>query len=108
MRNLIVVGFKDRYRAADVLNQLRQMDFDWVVDLDDAVAVYRDSKGRLRMQQSYDLTTGEGAAWGGIWGSLIGAALSLPFAGPVARERSSPRVSRHRSRGRRHRRGVRC
>jgi uncharacterized membrane protein len=79
MRNLIVVGFKDSYRAADVLNQLRQMNFDWVVDLDDAVAVVRDSKGRLRIQQSYDLTRADGATLGGIWGSLIGAALAIPF-----------------------------
>ena len=81
MRQLIVVGFKDRYRAADVLNQLRQMNFDWVVDLEDAVAIYRDDKGRLRIQQSYDMTSGEGAAWGGLWGSLLGAALAIPFTG---------------------------
>jgi uncharacterized membrane protein len=84
MRQLIVVGFKDRYRAADVLNQLRQLNFDWVVDLDDAVAVYRDYKGKLRMQQSYELTTGDGAALGGMWGSLIGAALAIPFTGGVS------------------------
>src|SRR5215469_3023601 len=78
----LVVGFKkDKYRASDVLDQLRQLDFDWVIDLDDAVAVYRDYDGKLRVQQSYDLTTGEGAAWGGLWGSLIGAALAIPFTG---------------------------
>ena len=57
MRQLVVVGFKDRYQAMDVLNQLRAMDFHWVVELDDAVAVYRDVKGKLRIQQSYDPTT---------------------------------------------------
>ena len=82
MSELVVVGFKkDKYRASDVLDQLRQLDFDWVIDLDDAVAVYRDYDGKLRVQQSYDLTTGEGAAWGGLWGSLIGAALAIPFTG---------------------------
>jgi len=77
---LVVVGFRqDKYRASDVLDQLRQLDFDWVIDLDDAVAVYRDYDGKLRVQQSYELTTGEGAAWGGLWGSLIGAILAIPF-----------------------------
>jgi uncharacterized membrane protein len=74
------VGFKnDKYRASDVLDQLRQLDFDWVIDLDDAVAVYRDYDGKLRVQQSYELTTGQGAAWGGLWGSLIGSILAIPF-----------------------------
>jgi uncharacterized membrane protein len=80
MSQLIVVGFKqDMYRASVVLNKLTAMDFSWVVDLHDAVAVYRDYKGKLRVDQSYQMTTREGAGWGAFWGSLIGATLALPF-----------------------------
>jgi uncharacterized membrane protein len=80
MAELIVVGFKkDMYRASEVLNNLLDMNDDWVVDLHDAVAVYRDNKGKLRVDQSYQMTTGEGAAWGGLWGLLIGATLAIPF-----------------------------
>jgi uncharacterized membrane protein len=83
MSNLIVVGFKkDMYRASEVLNQLIVMNESWAVDLRDAVAVYRDYNGKLRIDQSYQMTTGEGAAWGGLWGSLIGltfAAILAPF-----------------------------
>ena len=69
MAQLIVVGFKkDMYRASEVLNQLQDMDDDWVVDLHDAVAVYRDYNGKLRVDQSYQMSTGEGAGWGGLWG----------------------------------------
>src|SRR6516162_8387770 len=82
MAKLIVVGFKkDMYRASEVLNQLQAMNDDWVVDLHDAVAVYRDYKGKLRVDQSYQMTTGEGAGWGGLWGSLIGLTLAIPFTG---------------------------
>jgi uncharacterized membrane protein len=82
MANLIVVGFKkDMYRASDVLNQLQGMQEDWAVDLHDAVAVYRDYNGKLRVDQSFQMTTGEGAGWGGLWGSLIGATLAIPFTG---------------------------
>jgi uncharacterized membrane protein len=88
MAQLIVVGFKkDQYRASEVLNQLQAMDDDWVVDLHDAVAVYRDYNGKLRVDQSYQMTTGEGAGWGGFWGSLIGltlAASSAVAAGTLA------------------------
>ena len=82
MAQLIVVGFKrDLYRASEVLNQLQGLNDDWVVDLHDAVAAYRDYNGKLRIDQSYQMTTGEGAGWGALWGSLIGATLAIPFTG---------------------------
>jgi len=82
MAQLIVVGFKkDMYRASEVLNKLQDMDDDWVVDLHDAVAVYRDYNGKLRVDQSYQMTTGEGAGWGTLWGSLIGLTLAIPLTG---------------------------
>jgi uncharacterized membrane protein len=82
MAELIVVGFKkDMYRASEVLNTLQEMNESWVVDLHDAVAVYRDYGGKLRVDQSYQMTTGEGAAWGGLFGGLIGALLAAPFTG---------------------------
>ena len=82
MAELIVVGFKNQmYRASEVLNELLSMNDDWVVDLHDAVAVYRDYNGKLRVDQSYQMTTGQGAAWGGLWGLLIGATLAIPFTG---------------------------
>src|SRR6476469_1917893 len=82
MAELIVVGFKkDMYRASEVLNTLNDMNNSWIVDLQDAVAVYRDYDGKLRVDQSYQMTTGEGAGWGGLFGGLIGAMLAAPFTG---------------------------
>jgi uncharacterized membrane protein len=82
MAQLIVVGFKkDMYRASEVLNQLLGLDDDWAVDLHDAVAAYRDYNGKLRVDQSYQMTAGEGAGWGGLMGSLIGLTLAIPLTG---------------------------
>src|SRR5262244_924163 len=82
MAELIVVGFKkDMYRASEVLNTLQDMNDSWTVDLHDAVAVYRNYKGKLRVDQSYQMTTGQGAAWGGLFGGMIGALLAAPFTG---------------------------
>jgi uncharacterized membrane protein len=84
MAQLIVVGFKkDMFRASTVLTELQTMDYDWVVDLHDAVAVYRNNNGKLRVDQSYHMTTGQGAGWGGLVGSLIGLALvaTIPLTG---------------------------
>ena len=80
MSQLIVVGFKqDMYRASEVLNRLTALNDNWVLDLRDAVAVYRDYSGKLRVDQSYQLTTGEGAGWGAFWGAVIGSLIALPF-----------------------------
>lgn len=82
MAELIVVGFKNNMiRASEALNMLKDMNSSWVVDLHDAVAVYRDYDGRLRVDQSYQMTTGQGAGWGGLFGGMIGALLAAPFTG---------------------------
>ncbi|WP_423224977.1 DUF1269 domain-containing protein [Candidatus Amarolinea aalborgensis] len=83
MSTLIVVGFKkDMFRASGVLNELVDMNYGWTIDLDDAVAAYRDYNGKLRIDSSYQMTTGEGAAFGGLFGSLIGLTLGA-IAAPV-------------------------
>src|SRR5258705_1737503 len=82
MADLIGVGFKkDMYRASEVLNVLQDMNDTWAVDLNDAVAVYRDFSGKLRVDQSYQMSTGEGAAWGGLVGMMLGAIIAIPFTG---------------------------
>jgi uncharacterized membrane protein len=73
MTDLIVVGFKkDRFRASEVRNQLRVLNKDWALDLQDAVAVYHYVGGQLRNDQSWEMSRGEHAGWGGFWGSLVG------------------------------------
>lgn len=51
------------------------------MDLHDAVAVYRNHSGELRINQTYQMTAAEGAGCGGLWGTLIGALLAIPFSG---------------------------
>ncbi len=80
MAELIVVGFKnDIYRASQVLDELGDLNDDWVVDLRDAVAVYRDAEGKLIMAKNYQPTARQGAGLGGTLGLLIGATLAIPF-----------------------------
>jgi uncharacterized membrane protein len=76
---LMVIGFEGKHRAAEVLNQLEAMDVSFSLDLKDAVAVYRTDDGKLRVDQSVEPTTKEGAAWGALLGGMIGAALLAPF-----------------------------
>jgi uncharacterized membrane protein len=54
---------------------------DWTspLYLKDAVAVYRTDDGRLRVDESVQMTSSEGAAGGGLVGAMIGALLAAPF-----------------------------
>lgn len=77
--DLMVIGFEGKHRAAEVLTQLETMDANFAIDLQDAVAVYRTSDGRLRVDTSVQPTTKEGAGWGAVLGGSIGAILLAPF-----------------------------
>jgi uncharacterized membrane protein len=49
MSDLIVVGFHGKHRAVEVLDQLQELDADWTIELEDAVAAYRRDNGKLRI-----------------------------------------------------------
>lgn len=66
---MIVIGFEGKHRAAEVLSQLENTDLSLGIDLKDAVAVYRADDGKLRVDQSVQPTTKEGAAWGALLGA---------------------------------------
>jgi uncharacterized membrane protein len=81
---LIVIAFRDRFRAAEVLNELKRRERDWVGDLDDAIAVTLDEHGKARVQLSLDLSPSENASWIGLWSSLLRLALFVPISVTMA------------------------
>jgi uncharacterized membrane protein len=66
------MGFADRYRAEEVLGQLRRLDFRWAADLENAVAVEVDSRGGLRLRHSMVLDSAS-ADSAPAWRALLGA-----------------------------------
>src|SRR5258705_4700474 len=80
MPDLTVIRFKrDTSRALHVLNQLRQLETRWELDLEYGIAVHREADGTLHVQEGDELTKDEGVARGAFRGSLIGMALAIPF-----------------------------
>jgi uncharacterized membrane protein len=67
-------------RAEEVRLALLKMQKQYLIDLEDAVVVVRDEKGRVRLRQMYNLTAA-GAARGGFWGALIGLVFLNPLFG---------------------------
>jgi len=64
--------------------KLRTLDYDWVVEIHDAVAVARDADGKLQIQDSYKPTAGEGAGWGVLLGTILGGLALAPFTGGLS------------------------
>ncbi len=78
MSTLIAVTYPDEQKAQQVLAELRKLESQYLIDLEDAVYVTKDKDGKPRLHQSVDLTQA-GAVNGAFWGLLIGLLITLPF-----------------------------
>ncbi|OKH26898.1 hypothetical protein NIES593_00540 [Hydrococcus rivularis NIES-593] len=83
MSDLIVVGFNDEFKADEVLVELARMQKEHLVDLEDAVVVVKNQKGKVKIKQTQDLVA-VGASGGGFWGLLIGLLFLHPLLGVTA------------------------
>jgi uncharacterized membrane protein len=77
MSELVVVAFKDRYRAEEVRIDLLKLDREHLVDLEDAVVLVRDKNGKVKLRHASHLTLG-GAIGGGFLGMMLGVMLLNP------------------------------
>lgn len=80
MSILIVVGYPDIHKAEEVRLQLGKLQRDYLLDLEDAVVVVKNDKGKVKVNQAFNLTAA-GAMSGGFWGSLIGLMFLNPLLG---------------------------
>ncbi|OKH50320.1 hypothetical protein NIES2101_20115 [Calothrix sp. HK-06] len=78
MSDLIVIGFKDEFKADEVLIELRKMEREYLIDLEDAAIVVRKREGKVKIKQTQELVT-SGALTGGFWGLLLGMLFLHPF-----------------------------
>jgi uncharacterized membrane protein len=78
MSDLIVVGFKDEFKADEVMNELRRLQSEYLVDLEDAAVVIRNQEGKVKLKQAQELVAA-GAVSGSYWGIL----LSILFFNPI-------------------------
>jgi uncharacterized membrane protein len=83
MSNLIVLGFDGLHTSDEVLNKLRSLQKEYLIDLEDACVVERETNGKVYIKQAVNLTA-LGAATGGSRGALWGALVGLLFLNPLA------------------------
>lgn len=83
MSELVVVAFDNANDADRMLNELRRLQTEYLVDLEDAVVAVRPPQGKVELKQSISLT-GAGALSGGLSGALFGSLIGLLFLNPLA------------------------
>ncbi|TKB67349.1 MAG: DUF1269 domain-containing protein [Nitrospira sp.] len=86
MSQLVCIAFKDSSTADRVLNELRAMETDYILDLEDAVIVVRDLDGKVHLKQCVDVfggATTHGVSLGVLWGGLMGLLFMNPLAGLI-------------------------
>ena len=87
MADLVVVAYDGEDTADQALNKLRELQKEYLVDLEDAVVAVRDKNGKVRIKQAIPLvrlSAAGGAAWGGLFGLLIGILFLNPLLGWLA------------------------
>jgi len=80
MSNLIVIGFDNEADAFEMRAALAKLQAQYLIEMEDAVVVTRDPKGKVQLHQAVSLTAA-GAVSGGFWGMLIGMLFLNPLAG---------------------------
>jgi uncharacterized membrane protein len=84
MSNLVVLGFDGIHTADEVLNKLRSLQKEYLIDLEDACMVERDPNGKVHIKQAVNLTAmgaAAGGSGGAFWGTLVGLLFLNPLAG---------------------------
>ena len=90
MSDLIVVGFKDEFKADEVMSELRRLQSEYLVDLEDAAVVVRNQEGKVKIKQAQELVAAALVSWSSfsrdttLYASAVGgdASSSTPSVGP--------------------------
>lgn len=83
MSDLVVLDFDGIHTADEVLNKLRSLQKENLIDLEDACVVEREHDGRVHIKQAVNLMS-MGARSGGLSGAFWGTLVGLLFLNPLA------------------------
>ena len=87
MSDLVCLAFKEVDTADHFLNELRSMEKEHILELEDACVVVRDADGKIHLKQSVNLVAigaSRGASFGMLMGTLVGVLFMNPLAGLLA------------------------
>jgi len=77
---MVAMVFDDESTAFEMRGELVKMQNQFLLDMDDAVVVTRDARGKTKLHQAVSLTAA-GAVSGSFWGMLVGLLFLNPLLG---------------------------
>jgi uncharacterized membrane protein len=80
MSTLMVLAFDNETGALEMREDLKRMQKEHIVELEDAAVVIRKPDGKVKVKQAVSLV-GKGALGGAFWGMLIGLLFFMPWLG---------------------------
>ncbi|MEA2114131.1 MAG: DUF1269 domain-containing protein [Thermodesulfobacteriota bacterium] len=83
MSDLVAVVFEDETTAFEMRAALAKMQKEYLIEMEDAVVVTKDEKGKIKLHQAVNLTAA-GAVGGSFWGMLVGLVFLNPLVGMAA------------------------
>lgn len=87
MSDLVCLSFKELDTADHFLNELRSLEMEHILELEDACVVIRDGDGKVHLKQSINLIAigaSRGASTGMLMGTLVGLLFMNPLVGFLA------------------------
>jgi uncharacterized membrane protein len=80
--SLITIAFDDATKAQQMVGELKKLQEEGLLKLEDSVIVTRDQAGKATYTTDHHVAgAGTGAAFGALWGLLIGSIFLMPVAG---------------------------
>lgn len=83
-QTLVVASFNDLFQADQALIGMLKLQSKQLLDLEDAVIVYKTPDNRIRVKQTVDITAERGASLGAWFGLLVGLILGGPLGGVIS------------------------
>jgi uncharacterized membrane protein len=80
MSTLSVLVFQNETEANQVLDEMKVLQEQNLIKVEDAAIVTRDQNGRPKIKQAHNLV-GAGALGGAFWGLLLGLLFAMPLVG---------------------------
>jgi uncharacterized membrane protein len=80
MSNILVITFEDETQGFSVLESLKHLQQQEILNLDDAAVIVKDAQGKIQVKNLTEKNVKGGAALGGFFGLLLGGLL-FPIAG---------------------------
>jgi len=80
MSDLIVIGYPDEQTAPRVWDEVRKLEADYLLDLEDAAVIIHKADGKFEIRTAHNPVAGQ-TFWGLFWGFLVGLIFLVPLFG---------------------------